>query len=138
LFERGEIVHQLPDMGQSMDSALRMTAAERSLRLLAHTQRTLARWCRIRSHLERRSGGRQVTTRSRSFAPVWGLLAVAQFGEQRIVGVDGHAAPVAAVGARARSGQAAQAVLGKRTVLPGWTAWSSRRGRSAARRRSRG
>jgi hypothetical protein len=48
------------------------------------------------------------------------LLALAQFGEQRFAGVDGYAASLLLVVQRPWSGQAAQVVFGKRTVLPGW------------------
>ncbi len=54
-------------------------------------------------------------------APLRGLLALAQLGQQRLVGVDGDAAgPLLLAVQRARSGQAAQVSFGKRTVLPGW------------------
>jgi hypothetical protein len=74
-------------------------------------------------------------------APSWGLLALAQLGEQRLVGVDNDAAPVAAGGAAfpQRAGGAG-ALFGKCTVLPGWKPMLTQAGqvRSAARYQSRG
>ncbi len=44
---------------------------------------------------------------------------LAQLGQQRLIGMDGDASPWLLVVQRARSGQAAQVLSGKCTVLPG-------------------
>ena len=52
-------------------------------------------------------------------APVRGVLALAQLGQKRLVGVDATLRPWLLVVQRVRSGQAAQVLFGKRTVVPG-------------------
>jgi len=51
--------------------------------------------------------------------PMWGLLALAQLGQQRLVGVDGDRAPGRAGRAAGPRGQIAQLSLGNCTVVPG-------------------
>ena len=52
-------------------------------------------------------------------AALRGLLALAQLGQQRLVGVDGDAAPAGAGGAALPQRAGGAGVLGKCTVVPG-------------------